>query len=308
MAQGDSFFLPHRRLQLNNAFALVFKVIEFDQEGIMQKHQHGKLVTMLTDVGAVANNIILPTCKITGDDILLNDKKEAKKLRMQTARYSLLHNDLYKRTYGGPLAKCLGPNQTPRILEEVHEGHYGAHFGDRALVMCLLRAGALFQICEQEVITFIWRNVICRFSLSKEISYDNESQFTGRRTAEFFEKWHIKRILSTPYHLAGNGKMESFNKTILKIMKKKLEEAKGLWPEILPEVLWAHIITPKKSIGETPYSLVYGTEAVIPVEVRDPSLRYSHESGTSKDENIRKDLDKVEERRDMALIRMVAQK
>ncbi|XP_070005336.1 uncharacterized protein [Nicotiana sylvestris] len=57
-----------------------------------------------------------------------------------------------------------------------------------------------------------------------------------------------------------------------------------------------------------PYSLVYGTDAVIPVEVGEPSLRYSNESGTSNDESRLQDLDEVEERRDMTHIRMIAQK
>nr|XP_033509502.1 uncharacterized protein LOC117274344 [Nicotiana tomentosiformis] len=136
-----------------------------------------------------------------------------------------------------------------------------------------VEAGAFSHIHEQEVITFIWRNIICRFSLPKEISCDNGPQFTGRRTTEFFEKWYIKRILSTAYHPASNGQAESFNKTILNIMKKELEEVKGLWPEILPEVLWAHKTTPKMSTGDTPYSLIYGTETVIPIKVGEPSMR-----------------------------------
>ncbi|XP_070026488.1 uncharacterized protein [Nicotiana sylvestris] len=117
-----------------------------------------------------------------------------------------------------------------------------------------------------------------------------------------------QRILSTPYHPAGNGKAESSNKVILNILKKKLKNAKGLWPELLPEVLWSYRTRPKTSICETPYSLVYGTDAVIPVEVGEPSLRYSNESGPNNDESRIQDLDEVEERRDMAHIRMVAQK
>ncbi|XP_075080043.1 uncharacterized protein LOC142165374 [Nicotiana tabacum] len=78
--------------------------------------------------------------------------------------------------------------------------------------------------------------------------------------------------------------------------------------ELLPEVLWAYRATPKSSTGETPYSLVYGTGVVIPVEVGEPSLRYSNESGTGNDKSRLQDLDEVEERRDMAHIRMVAQK
>ncbi|XP_033509502.2 uncharacterized protein [Nicotiana tomentosiformis] len=140
-----------------------------------------------------------------------------------------------------------------------------------------VEAGAFSHIHEQEVITFIWRNIICRFSLPKEISCDNGPQFTGRRTTEFFEKWYIKRILSTAYHPASNGQAESFNKTILNIMKKELEEVKGLWPEILPEVLWAHKTTPKMSTGDTPYSLIYGTETVIPIKVGEPSMRKSRQ-------------------------------
>ncbi|XP_070040117.1 uncharacterized protein [Nicotiana tomentosiformis] len=62
------------------------------------------------------------------------------------------------------------------------------------------------------------------------------------------------------------------------------------------------------STGETPYSLVCGTNAVILVEVMDPSLRYFRESGSQNDDSRRQDLDEVETRRDMAYVRIVAQK
>ncbi|XP_070049539.1 uncharacterized protein [Nicotiana tomentosiformis] len=91
-------------------------------------------------------------------------------------------------------------------------------------------------------------------------------------------------------------------------MKKKLEDAKGLWPEISLEVLWAYRTTPKTSTGETPFSLVYGTDTVIPVEVEEPSLRYFRESRPQNDDSRRQELDEVEEQRDMAYVRMVAQK
>ncbi|XP_075104323.1 uncharacterized protein LOC142178514 [Nicotiana tabacum] len=91
-------------------------------------------------------------------------------------------------------------------------------------------------------------------------------------------------------------------------MKKKLENAKGLWLELLPKVLWAYRTMPKACTRETPYSLVYGTDAIILVEVGEPGLRYSHESGLTNDERMRQDLDVVKEQRDMAYIRMVAQK
>nr|XP_009787923.1 PREDICTED: uncharacterized protein LOC104235798 [Nicotiana sylvestris] len=79
------------------------------------------------------------------------------------------------------------------------------------------------------------------------------------------------------------------------ICQKKLEDAKGLWSKLLPEVLWAYRTTLKISTSEMPYSLVYGTDAVIPVEVWEPSLRYSNESGSSNDRSRLQDLDEVEE-------------
>nr|XP_016463124.1 PREDICTED: endogenous retrovirus group K member 25 Pol protein-like [Nicotiana tabacum] len=137
--------------------------------------------------------------------------------------------------------------------------------------------GAYTQIREKEAIAFIWKNIICRFGIPKKINCDNGPQFVGKKTTEFFEKWRIKRILSTPYHPAGNGQDESSNKKILNILKKKLEDANGLWPELLPEV------------GEL-------------------NMRYSNESGPSNDESRLQDLDEVKERRDIAHIRMIAQK
>nr|XP_016499424.1 PREDICTED: uncharacterized protein LOC107818028 [Nicotiana tabacum] len=56
--------------------------------------------------------------------------------------------------------------------------------------------------------------------------------------------------------------------------KKRLDDAKGKWREVLPEVLWAYRTTSKISTGATPFSLVYGSEALIPVEVGKPSIRF----------------------------------
>ncbi|XP_070050008.1 uncharacterized protein [Nicotiana tomentosiformis] len=95
------------------------------------------------------------------DDILPNDKKEAKKLRMQDARYNLLHNNLYKRAYGVPLAKCLLPNQNQCTLEEVHEGHCGAYFGDRVLVRCLIQVGYYWPTMKKDASEFVKKCKLC---------------------------------------------------------------------------------------------------------------------------------------------------
>lgn len=65
--------------------------------------------------------------------------------------------------------------------------------------------GAFKQVREKEVRDFIWRNIICRFGVPKEIVCDNGPQFIGAKITEFFQSWQIKRITSTPYHLVANG-------------------------------------------------------------------------------------------------------
>ncbi|XP_019238706.1 PREDICTED: uncharacterized protein LOC109218775 [Nicotiana attenuata] len=96
------------------------------------------------------------------DGTLPLDKKEAKKLCVQAARYCLINHDLYKRTFGGPLAKCLGPHQTRPVLEEVHEGHCGAHTGNRALVRCIIRAGYYWPTMKKEATEYVRRCEQCQ--------------------------------------------------------------------------------------------------------------------------------------------------
>jgi len=60
---------------------------------------------------------------------------------------------------------------------------------------------------------------------------------------------------------------------LLQIIKAKLDDAKGAWPEELPNVLWAYRTTARTPTRETPFRLTYGTEAVIPIEVGVANVR-----------------------------------
>ena len=82
----------------------------------------------------------------------------------------------------------------------------------------------------------------------------------------------IKSLTSSVEHPQTNGQAEVANKVLLNELRKRLDTAKGRWTEELPEVLWAYRCTPQSTTQETPYSLTYGTEAMIPVEVREPTI------------------------------------
>ena len=67
-------------------------------------------------------------------DILLKERIEADKVRRKATRYLLAENQkLYKRTFSGPYLLCGHPKLTESLLEELHEGIYGSHIGDRSL-------------------------------------------------------------------------------------------------------------------------------------------------------------------------------
>ena len=80
----------------------------------------------------------------------------------------------------------------------------------------------------------------------------------------------------------SNSQAEASNKIIINSLKKRLEAIEGRWVEELPRVLWAYCTTSKLATGETPYSLVYRTEVVIPTEVIFLTLRIRDESSNAE--------------------------
>ncbi|VVA39045.1 PREDICTED: rve domain-containing, partial [Prunus dulcis] len=74
-------------------------------------------------------------------------------------------------------------------------------------------------------------------------------------------------------HPQANNQVEAVNKLLKRTLKKELEAKKGAWSKLLPEVLWAYRCTERTSTRETPYSLAFGVEAIIPVEVGVPTHR-----------------------------------
>ena len=97
---------------------------------------------------------------------------------------------------------------------------------------------------------------------------------------------------------------EVVNKVIVNRLKKRLDDAKGKWVDELPYVLWIYRTTFRRSMGETPFSMTYGVEAVIPLETGFPTLRISLFTLDSNDHLLEKSLDLVEERRESAMVQL----
>ena len=86
-------------------------------------------------------NWMTPIVAYLKDVRLLEEKNEAGKLRIRSARYILMDEVLYKRGFSQPYLRCLVPNEANYVLREVHEGACENHSGARALVYKVVRAG-----------------------------------------------------------------------------------------------------------------------------------------------------------------------
>ena len=92
--------------------------------------------------------------------------------------------------------------------------------------------------------------------------------------------------------MSFNGAVEAANKNIKRILRKMIETSRD-WSEKLPFALWAYHTSFRTSIGATPYSLVYGMQAVFPVEIEMGSLRVALEQQISEAEWVQSRLDQL---------------
>ncbi|GFZ19761.1 hypothetical protein Acr_28g0004660 [Actinidia rufa] len=318
--------------------------------------------------------------------ILPTNKLQARRLQYRSAWFCLFQGRLYKRSFSGPLLKCLRPEEAEYVLKEIHEGICGNHSGARSLARKTIRQGyfwptvegdtatyirrcdkcqrfapishlphtemvpisspwpfaqwgidilgslprALLQrkflivaidyftkwieaqplakITEKNTLDFVWKHLVCRFGIPKVIISDNVRQFDNDQLKLFCSDLAISHYFSSPGHPQANGQVEVTNRTILRNLKARLERSKSEWAEELPSILWAYHTTSRIPTGETPYSMVFSTESVIPVEIGMPSFRTSNFDKESNETELRLNLDLLEERREKAKLRHAAYK
>ena len=83
-----------------------------------------------------------------------------------------------------------------------------------------------------------------------------------------------------------------------------LDDVKGKWVEDLPHVLWTYKITSRRSTGETLFSMTYGAEAVIPLEIGFPMTRTSSFNPKDNDDQLTRSLDLIKEKRENAMVQL----
>ncbi|XP_068302756.1 uncharacterized protein [Pyrus communis] len=123
---------------------------------------------------------------------------------------------------------------------------------------------------------------------------------------KFFQKYGIKHHMSTPRYPQGNRRAEASNKIILDYLKKTLANKKGKWPNELLRCLWAYRTTKRRATGDTPFSLVFGSEAIIHPNVIKSSITALLLSIEQNSKEIAISLDLTEEKREQAITLIAA--
>ncbi|GKC88327.1 reverse transcriptase domain-containing protein [Tanacetum coccineum] len=310
-----------------------------------------------------------PIMEYLKDGTLLDDRKEASKLRIKARQYELVEGVLYRRSFLKPWLRCVGPLQEDYVIREIHEGSCSMHAGPRSVVAKAMRLGyywptihrdaremirtcndcqihcpvprnpqqpltlitapwpfykwgidivgpfpkgpgkvkflivamdyftkwieakAVATITGNQVKKFMWDNIVCRFGLPGEIVSDNGKQFSENSFKDWCDKLNITQQFALVKHPQSNGLVERENRSLGEGIKARLGEGNKNWIEELLHVLWAHRVMIKSSHDDTPFSLTYGTEAVIPAEIGMPTYRTAAVEAIHNDEELWLNLD-----------------
>ncbi|XP_072052252.1 uncharacterized protein [Arachis hypogaea] len=178
-----------------------------------------------------------------------------------------------RQGYSRPLLKCLDRSEAELAIAEVHEGIYGMHSVARSLAQKILRAG------------FYWPT-IWEDSQQKVRTCDHCQKHAPiiNIPAENLHQSTIKQYFSSVEHPQSNGLAEAANKVLLQALRNKLDDAKGLWAELVPEILWGYNTSIHSTTKETPF-------------------RFLKNTGDDNDHARRAELDLIEEVRATAAVR-----
>jgi hypothetical protein len=158
------------------------------------------------------------------------------------------------------------------------------------------------------VANFICEHIITRFGIPHKIISDNGIPFVNKSVREVLEHYWIKHCKSTPYYPQGNGQAEATNCMLLRILSKMVFAYGKGWSSHLADALWAYRGSTKTATGFTPFSLVYGTDAIAPTKLMVPSPRILHGMDLEVNADIyaearAADLKSLEEARELAQAR-----
>jgi hypothetical protein len=150
--------------------------------------------------------------------------------------------------------------------------------------------------------------LVHRYRLPHRIITDLGSNFNNHQFWEYCENSRIDVQYVSVAHPQANGQVECANGMVLDAPKKRLHDAAnskgGKWIKELPNALWGQCFQPSKPTGQSPYFLVYGSEAILPVDIMWDSLAVEHYDEGISEDSRRVDIDGLGEDCCAALVQL----
>src|ERR1051325_487187 len=155
-----------------------------------------------------------------------------------------------------------------------------------------VEATSFASVTKNVVAPFIKHNLICRYGIPEKIITNNSTNLNNKMITKLCTQFKIKHHNFSPYRPKMNGAVEAANKNIKKIIQKMTVTYKDCH-EMFPFSLHGYRTTVRTSTGPTPFCLVYGMEAVLPIEVQIPSTRVLQDVELGEDDWIQTHLDQI---------------
>jgi transposase InsO family protein len=166
------------------------------------------------------------------------------------------------------------------------------------------KAIPMVNITQEAVVKFLQR-IIYMFDVPRRVLTDNKTRFKGAKFVRCCVDFGIHHLLSSSAHSQMNGQVERVNRLILQWMKIRMfhdPKARGRnQHKESPSVLWALRTNINRATRDTHFNLVYGVDAVLPLEIYLESTRVTHFNVEDQTEAIELDSNLLEEKSNTAL-------
>ncbi|RDX92961.1 hypothetical protein CR513_24841, partial [Mucuna pruriens] len=286
-ASFNSFTFLHVPRDQNERADLLAKLASTQRRGLQWLVIHENLSAPTIDKSEVQHNKsretwMDPIIEYLKNGKLLEDSTDSLKIRKEAPKYTLIEQRLYRRGFSYPLLRCVDDDEA-LYLRNAYRG--------RALAGKIARAGYYWLTLKTDCMDYMKKCDKCQnFADIDQAPLEQLHSFTSVE------------------HPQANGQAEADNRVILRGLQRRLEEAKGRWAEECPQVLWSYHTTPHSTTGEMPFRLTYESDAMIPVEIGEPSPRIALFEPAVNEEELRTNLDLLQEVQEIAHIKEYAAK
>nr|GEZ06285.1 reverse transcriptase domain-containing protein [Tanacetum cinerariifolium] len=230
---------------------------------------------------------------------LPKDEKEARKLRLKARQYELIEGILYKRSFITPWLRCVGPVQAEYVMKEIHEGSCNMHAGPRSVVAKAIRLGYFWPTMHKDA-----QDMIRKCSPFPEGSGKVKFMIVAM---DYFTKWIEAKAVAT----ITDGQVKKFvwNNIVCRFgIPEEIISDNGKQFTDNPFKDWCDKLNITQHFASVKHPQSNGLVEranrslgeVIPAEIGMLTYRTTTVDAVNNDEELRLNLDLLEERQELA--------